>query len=38
MGPYITIVLIIVIVVIALARNIRVVPQARASVIERLGA
>ena len=37
MGPYILLV-IVVLILILLARNIRIVPQARASVIERLGA
>ena len=36
-GPIVTVVIVI-LVVIALLRNIRIVPQARASVIERLGA
>ena len=36
-GPYIT-VIIVLLIVVALVRNIRIVPQARASVIERLGA
>ena len=38
MGPYIFLLVVIVLVLIMLARNIRIVPQARASVIERLGA